>query len=185
MAKGRKDKKKKKKDARYTATPKGPERDASIAATTQAKRDTLGDDGAAWGALQKELLGSTLPPADIAATVMRRDPKSLDKLIARLRGQAVEAEQVPQADTSIDGNVLREAMKAFRRRFKLVKLDHESKLGRSPLTSGKGAGFESILPPNQFPDEVWETLAVNGELEHTGRGYYMLPKPPPALRGGG
>jgi hypothetical protein len=183
MAKGRKGKRKK--ATVYTAPPKGPQRDAAIAKRAEAQRDTLGDDGAAWGALQKELLGSTLSPADIAATVMRRDPKSLDKLIARLRGQAVEPEPVLVADTSIAGDILREAMRAFRRRFKLVKLDHESKLGRSPLTSGKGAGFESILPPNQFPDAVWETLAINGELVHTGRGYYMLPKPPPALRGGG
>ena len=72
-------------------------------------------------------------------------------------------------------------MKAFRKRLKLMKLDHESKLGRSPLTGGKDAGFESILPPEQFPSDVWKVLASKGEVESTGRGFYKLPENRPTF----
>ncbi len=163
---------------------KSPEHDANLANEAADLRDSLLDDAAAWGALQKRLLGSTLPPADIAAVVMRRDTSGLDALIARLRGQAVESAAPPAIDESIDEQVLRDAMKAFRKRLKLTKLDHESKLGRSPLSTGRGADFESILPPHQFSTAVWETLAARGKLTSTGRGFYMLPKAPPAMRGG-
>ena len=186
MTKGKKGKGRGKKGVGSWAVPvKGPAHDATLADEAQARRDQLLDDGAAWGALQKQLLGSTLPSADIAAVVMRRDLNALDVLIARLRGQAVDAPPKPEVDASIDEQVLRDAMKAFRKRLKLTKLDHESKLGRSPLSTGRGADFESILPPHQFPEPVWETLVARGELTGTGRGFYMLPKPPPAMRGGG
>jgi hypothetical protein len=184
MAKGKKGKGKKK-GGGYAVPVRGPAHDAVLADEAVSKRDTLLDDGAAWGALGKQLLGSTIPTADIAAVVMRRDLGGLDTLIARLRGQEVEAPPEPKADPSIEDSVLREAMKAFRKRLKLTKLDHESKLGRSPLSTGRGADFDSILPPHQFPSQVWQTLAVNGELTSTGRGFYMLPKAPPAMRGGG
>jgi hypothetical protein len=174
-----------KKGGGYAVGVKGPAHDAVIADAAEALRDTLLDDPAAWGGLQKRLLGSTLPPGDIAAVVMRRDTKGLDGLIARLRGETVAPPPEPEVDTTIDEQVLRDAMKAFRKRLKLTKLDHESKLGRSPLSTGRAADFESILPPHQFPEAVWKTLAARGELTGTGRGFYMLPKPPPAMRGGG
>ncbi|MBT4766856.1 MAG: hypothetical protein HOO04_00665 [Phycisphaerae bacterium] len=70
----------------------------------------------------------------------------------------------------------RAAMKAFRRRLKLMRLDHESKLGVGPMTSGKKADFDSILPPRDFEDDVWKVLAAEGQLTSTGRGFYGLPK---------
>lgn len=184
MSKG-KNGKGKKKGGGYAVPVRGPKHDSELADDAAGLRDTLLDDGAAWGALQKRLLGSTLPPGDIAAVVMRRDTSGLDVLIARLRGQVTKAPAKPTIDESIEEQVLRDAMKAFRKRLKLTKLDHESKLGRSPLSTGRGADFESILPPHQFPQAVWETLTARGELTSTGRGFYMLPKAPPAMRGSG
>ena len=61
------------------------------------------------------------------------------------------------------------------KRVKLTKLDHESKLARSPLSSGKDADFDAIIPPNQFPPEVWRALVRKGELESTGQGFYKIP----------
>ena len=81
----------------------------------------------------------------------------------------------------IPEETLRSAMKTYRKRMKLMKLDHESKLGRSPLTSGKDAGFESILPPEEFAPEVWQVLAARGELEATGQGFYKLPTERPSF----
>ena len=182
MAKPKKGKGRKK-GGEHAVPQKGPEQDARIADDVAGRRDHLLDDGAAWGAMQKTLLRSTLPPADIATVIMRRDLKGLDVLVARLRGAAPTAEPAPEPVADIDEDVLREAMKAFRKRLKLTKLDHESRLGRSPLSTGKDADFESILPPHQFPEDVWKALAARGELTATGRGFYALPKAPPSMRG--
>ena len=58
----------------------------------------------------------------------------------------------PQASIDpADPLVLKRAMKSFRKRLKLTRLDEESKLGRSPLTTGKSSGVVAISPPNQFP----------------------------------
>ncbi|MBC02492.1 MAG: hypothetical protein CMJ34_04190 [Phycisphaerae bacterium] len=75
----------------------------------------------------------------------------------------------------IPEEVLRDAMRAYRKRAKLTKLDHESRLARSPLSSGKDADFDAIIPPNQYPPEVWRALARRGELESTGQGFYKIP----------
>ena len=69
---------------------------------------------------------------------------------------------------------LKQAMKAFKKRLKLTVLDEESKLSRSPVTGGRGAGIVAITPPNQFPDAVWEELVKQGKLRRTGHGMYEL-----------
>ncbi len=72
---------------------------------------------------------------------------------------------------------LRLAMKAFRKRLKLTKLDDESRLGRSPLSGGGRSGVVAITPPNQFPKEIWEELVEQGKLKRAGRGVYELVEP--------
>lgn len=72
---------------------------------------------------------------------------------------------------------LRFALKAFRKRIKLNRLDEESKLGRSPLTGGQRSRIVAIQPPNQFPAAVWEELANQGKLKRAGRGFYELVEP--------
>ena len=73
-----------------------------------------------------------------------------------------------------DPQVLKRALKAFRKRLKLTRLDEESKLGRSPLTSGKGSGIVAITPPNQYPRAVWDELVNLGRLKRVGTGFYAL-----------
>ena len=69
---------------------------------------------------------------------------------------------------------LRLAMKAFRKRLKLTKLDDESRLGRGPMSGGGRSGVVAITPPNQFPRDVWEELAEQGKLKRAGKGVYEL-----------
>lgn len=69
---------------------------------------------------------------------------------------------------------LKRAMKMFRKRVKLKRLDDESKLGRSPLTSGKQSKPFSIPAPREFPANVWEELARQGKLRDRGGGFYEL-----------
>ena len=45
---------------------------------------------------------------------------------------------------------LKAAMKAFKKRLKLTRLEEESKLTRRPTTSGQPSAIVAIVPPNQF-----------------------------------
>jgi hypothetical protein len=70
---------------------------------------------------------------------------------------------------------LKQAFNAFKKRLKLTRLDHESKLGASrPLTGGKKTDGMGIIPPNQFPREVWQELARQGRIKDLGGGFYSM-----------
>ncbi|HEX3870901.1 MAG TPA: hypothetical protein VHV77_10720 [Pirellulales bacterium] len=79
----------------------------------------------------------------------------------------------PSATPSAD--VLKQAYKAFKKRLKLTRLDYESRIGRSPMSSGGNSTIVGIVPPDQFPREVWEELASQGKLKRAGGGLYTLP----------
>jgi hypothetical protein len=69
---------------------------------------------------------------------------------------------------------LKAAFKAFKRRLKLTRLDAESNIAGGPLSSGRGSGIVAIMPPNQFPQTVWDELVKQGKIKHAGQGTYEL-----------
>jgi hypothetical protein len=69
---------------------------------------------------------------------------------------------------------LKRALKAFKKRLKLTRLDAESKLGVGPMSGGASWQVMSITPPDQYPRAVWEELARQGKLKHEGQGLYSL-----------
>ena len=69
---------------------------------------------------------------------------------------------------------LRKAMKAFKKRLKLARLDDESSLGRGPMSSGKSSGIVAIMPPSQYRKAVWDELVARGRLKYAGQGLYQL-----------
>ncbi|MBN1347436.1 MAG: hypothetical protein JXQ73_32400 [Phycisphaerae bacterium] len=69
---------------------------------------------------------------------------------------------------------LRRAMKAFKKRLKLARLDDESRLGKGPLSGGAKGGIVAILPPPQYPRAVWDALVEQGKLRRAGHGLYEL-----------
>ena len=69
---------------------------------------------------------------------------------------------------------LKAAFKAFKKRLKLTRLDEESRISGSPVTSGRDSGIVAIMPPNQFPLAVWEELVRQGKLKRAGGGTYEL-----------
>ncbi len=78
------------------------------------------------------------------------------------------------AGDPLDPENLKRAMKAFRKRLKLTKLDEESKLGGRYVSSGRKSSVVAILPPHQYPPEVWRELARQGRLKDKGGGFYEL-----------
>ncbi|MHC4948900.1 MAG: hypothetical protein ACYTG1_11655 [Planctomycetota bacterium] len=88
-----------------------------------------------------------------------------------------EQGSVPPADEPAAGPTreeLKRAMKAFRKRLKLTRLDEESRLGRNPLTGGKHSSVVAIMPPRQYAAEVWNELVRQGKLKDAGNGFYEL-----------
>jgi len=85
-------------------------------------------------------------------------------------------EQEPQTPgEGIPPEVLKRAMKAFKKRLKLTSLDDDSHLGRGPFSGGH-TGVYAIRPPDQFPPEVWEELCRQGKLRNSGHGMYQMPQ---------
>ncbi len=71
-------------------------------------------------------------------------------------------------------DTLKQALKTFRKRLRLMRLDAESRLGGGALTGGRNSGIVAIRPPNSYPQEVWDRLVKLGKLKYEGRGLYEL-----------
>ena len=86
------------------------------------------------------------------------------------------AQTTPGTDTGdpTDRQMRKRAMKAFRKRLKLTRLDEESKLGYGAMTGGRKSSVAAIQPPDQYPPEVWAELVKQGRLKDAGQGFYEL-----------
>lgn len=140
--------------------------------------------GPCWGKVQKLLLKSKADKGHLAQIVMGRDVAELRRLLQHLRAGGSgrpPAEAVEAAPTAgdIDAATLKAAMRAFRKRLKLTRLDDESRINVSPITAGRTSQISAIQPPHEFPAEVWQTLAAQGELRPAGQGFYELAEEPP------
>jgi hypothetical protein len=73
--------------------------------------------------------------------------------------------------------VLKAAMKAFRKRLKLTQLDDQSRIGVGPMSSGRQSAIVGIMPPDQYPQAVWDELVRQGKLKKVGHRQYALAQP--------
>jgi hypothetical protein len=156
------------------------ELDACVAKIASADERSAGP---MWGAVHKHLMRAHVSPGEIMPLVMRRDLAGLRAMVDRLAGREAGPEPAPKAPAAepgaapappVDSETLKSAMRAFRKRLKLTRLDHESRLGVGPMSSGRKADFDAIMPPQEFPEAVWEALVAQGKLKAAGRGFYML-----------
>ena len=69
---------------------------------------------------------------------------------------------------------LKKALKAFKKRLKVTRLDDESRLGHGPMSGSGKEKIVSIQPPSGFGREIWEELADKGYLKRDGVGFYEL-----------
>src|SRR5262245_1975085 len=83
-----------------------------------------------------------------------------------------ESAESPPA--SLDPALLKTAYNAFKKRWKLTRLDHESRIGKSPL-SGSSTSIVGITAPREYPKAVWEELARQGRIKRAGSGLYSMP----------
>jgi hypothetical protein len=74
-----------------------------------------------------------------------------------------------------DRDVLKRALKAFRKRLKLVQLDSESSVGHGPMSAGRHSSIVGVRPPDQYPQEVWDELVRQKRLIANQDGTCELP----------
>jgi hypothetical protein len=65
---------------------------------------------------------------------------------------------------------LKRAIKAFKKRLKLARLDDESGLSKG----SKKSRISGISPPTGFAPGIWEELVAQGKLRRDGGGTYAL-----------
>ena len=130
---------------------------------------------AEWKQVYKLLQQTDLPAATVTHVVGTRDLARLTELIGQLRAPAAPAP--PPADVP-DAETCKRALRAFRKRLAAIRLDDQSRISsRSPLSKGKDrAVTNAIVPPTEWPESVWQELARQGKLIHTGEGFYELPE---------
>ena len=90
-------------------------------------------------------------------SVLRHIQEKLRPLILR-KWWGTRANVVAQAmedgmQDPTDKALLKRALKAFRKRLKLVRLDDESSNTRGVFSGGKVSGIVAISPPRQFPQK--------------------------------
>lgn len=127
---------------------------------------------------------SRMPVEDqrgVDRAVRERDLEALDVLVSRLeRPEEAQQEVSSPASESLtfSKEELDHAMKAFRKRLKVMRLEDESKLGGRYVSAGRASKIDAIMPPGEFPREIWTALEQAGKLEHTGQGFFREPGAP-------
>jgi hypothetical protein len=124
---------------------------------------------APWARAREGLESVRKTDPDVAAAIEASDFAALQVIV-----QLWDAGKRPLPPQDIE--VMRRAMKAFRKSLKVTRLDDESKIGRNPMTDGGGSSILGITAPPRFSRDVWSELVRRGELRGGRQGVYELAK---------
>jgi hypothetical protein len=125
-------------------------------------------DAEAWTRAAEALAAARAKEPELARVVETRDAAAVGALIGEWHSGK---RPLPEPDRE----VLRRAMKAFRKSLKVTRLDAESSIGGGPMSSGRNSGIAGMRPPDRYPRDVWEELARQKRLLSVGHGIYELP----------
>jgi hypothetical protein len=125
-------------------------------------------DAEAWTRAAEALAAARAKEPELARAVETRDAAAVGALIGEWHSGK---RPLPEPDRE----VLRRAMKAFRKSLKVTRLDAESSIGGGPMSSGRNSGIAGMRPPDRYPRDVWEELARQKRLLSVGHGIYELP----------
>ncbi len=81
-------------------------------------------------------------------------------------------------DGTFTKETLTRAMKALKKRFKVTRLDDESRLGHDPMSKGSHSGIVAVRPPTQYPAEVWQALEQKGRVRIDRNGLVEIIEQP-------
>lgn len=126
------------------------------------------DAEALWREAERDIAAAGADEdADIALPVLEQSLPELEALLALWAAGTGHRSEWDRA-------VLKRALKAYRKRLKLARLDDGSSSMRNPLSQGKESSITGVRPPEQYPDEVWEMLVNLGVLVDVGHGLLEL-----------
>jgi len=153
-----------------------------------------------WARVKTALLRVRVDESLVAKVVDQRDIESLAKLVTqvdagsppkqppggdqgrapsvsdgRTIGQMQREKAAEGGYDSLEEANLKRALRAFRKKLKIMRLDDESRLGNRCTTSGRKSNIAAITPPNQYPKPVWDKLVELGRLKRSGQGMFELP----------
>jgi hypothetical protein len=132
-----------------------------------AEIETGGGD-VAWNRARQALTETRAKEADLAAAIDGKDAGRLRAIVEEWRsGKRILPEQ--------DREVLKRALKAFRKSLKVTRLDADSSIGGGPMSSGRDSAIVGIVPPPRYPREVWDELVRQKRLTGGKQGIYELP----------
>jgi hypothetical protein len=124
-------------------------------------------DPAAWAETEGVLGTLSGVEPDLAAAVAARD-------LALLRGILDQWSSGKRPFPEHDRDLLKRAMRAFRKRLGVTQLDDESTVGGGPMSGGRASGISGVSPPRDYPREIWLELARQGRLVNAGQGVFEL-----------
>ena len=122
----------------------------------------------AWSAAGQALGTLRDVEPDLAAAVEARDPALLKSI---LDAWASGKRPLPEHDRDL----LKRAMRAFRKRLGVTLLDAESSVGGGPMSGGRSSDISGVTPPGIYPRAIWLELARQGRLINAGQGVFELP----------
>jgi hypothetical protein len=128
----------------------------------------------AWALAERLVLRLPVNLERASRVFRERDAAGLLSLI-----ESLETPQSPKqvAIPEFSHDDLTAALRAFKHRLKLARLNDESRLGGRYTSGGRSSKIDAIEPPGEFDPLIWKALARDGHLRDTGGGFY-------ALRGG-
>lgn len=122
----------------------------------------------AWARAAEALGAARAQEPELAAVIDARDTAAL---LAIVELWASGKRLLPEHDRE----VLKRAMKAFRKSLKVTRLDAESGIGGGPMSGGRQSEIVGIVPPARYPRAVWDQLVRERRLRDGRRGIYELP----------
>lgn len=122
----------------------------------------------AWALAGRLLSRFPVDARESKRVLAAKDHAGLDALVRGLENPAPKV----QTGAGVSEGEMVAALKAFRKRLKLTRLDQESKLGGRYTSGGKKSDIDAITPPTEFPPEVWRALEDAGKLRRVGSGMY-------------
>ncbi len=127
-----------------------------------------GSPPAAWSDVKAALAACGKVDDDVERAVAAEDAGALRAILDQwLAGKRHLLEH--------DREVLKRALKAFRKRLKITLLDAETSLSGGPMSSGRHSSIVAVMPPERYPRAVWDELVRQGRLRDAKRGMYELP----------
>lgn len=125
----------------------------------------------AWALAERLTLRLPVDLDEASRVFKEKDADGLLAIIDRLENPPKKQEaELPE----FHHDDLAAAMRAFKKRLKIIRLNDESKLGGRYTSGGRTSKVDAIEPPTEFDPQIWKVLARDGRLTDTGGGFYAL-----------